>query len=606
MTASAALSQTPNATTKPATGPATTKAAGAPLKTIAQIRMSGEVEEGPPGFSLFDDGSYMTTSDWLQRLAKARLDKDVAAVAIEIDNPELSWAQAQELADAVKRINAVKPVYVYITEASTAEYLVGSSARHISMEPTGELDIVGLAAEMVFFRGTLDWIGIKPQMIQAGRFKGASEPFMNKKPSAEVIQNHESLLDDLYDQLCGQIADGRKLTQDQVKKAIDSGPFTAEAAQKAGLVDELIGKLEWRDAVGRRVDPKGQVKWLDAYGRKPKASLDLSNPFAIIGMLSKGKGGEEPRDPTIALICADGMIVSGQGGEMLFGGKLVGSRTMVDAFESMRKDSRVKAVVFRIDSPGGSALASEQIYQAVKKCAASKPVIVSISALGASGGYYIASGGTEIMADPAGIVGSIGVVGGKLSLSGFDNSIMDKIGVSTYSMTRGQNAGMRLSRPWDEREEKIIREMVDKTYRTFEDRVKESRGGKIRNIDDVAQGRVFTARQAVRNGLIDEVGGLKDAIAAAQKAGKVGQTYHLITLPRPKTLMDLLSGDSSSEETLAPSGLAAAYGKLTEGSLLRHAAGARSAAVAHMLNMAHLMGRENVLAVMPYYLSVSK
>jgi protease-4 len=235
-------------------------------------------------------------------------------------------------------------------------------------------------------------------------------------------------------------------------------------------------------------------------------------------------------------------------------------------------------------------LASELIYQAVRRCSAVKPVIASVSGMAASGGYYVAVGAPTIFADSSGIVGSIGVVSGKLALTG----LFEKIGVTTYAFTRGRNAGMALSRGWTPNEREAIERLSLRTYQTFVDRVKTGRGERIADIDAVAQGRVFTARQAVKNKMIDAIGGYREATLAAQKAAGVESVYY-IHLPRPRTLVDLLSG---SDEAMSPLGAA---GDLPGLSLLGESPGA-----VYLVNLARLMRGETVLAATPYYLSISR
>jgi len=562
--------------------------------TIAHVRISGTILNSLPDFSLFGgSSSSVTLRDWLHRLAAIRKNPRITAVALEIGSPAISWAQAQELSDAIRRLNEAKPVYTHMTQGGATPYLLASAGGKVSLEPVGRLMITGLAAEFMFFRGTLDLLDIKPQFIQIGRFKGASEPFARKAPSKEFLGEYNKLLDDLYAQLCGQIASQRKLKPQQVKRAIDSGPFSASSARRHKLVDRLDHKADWPDYVKQQVAGKGKpVEWLRDYGKKSRPKLDLSNPFALLGMMLRGKSARKVRDPSIAIIHADGMIVGGQGGQSLFGGRLVGSTRLVKCFEEATNDDRIKAVVFRINSPGGSALASELIYQAVKRCAKTKPVIASIGQTGASGGYYIAVGADTIIADPAGITGSIGVVSGKLALSG----LMKKIGIGTYEITRGKNAGLWMSRPWTKKEQAVIRKLAQETYNVFAKRVKESRGKRIKNFAQVSQGRVFTARQASRNGLIDKLGGLREAVALAKKAAKIEDCGY-ITLPRPKTLMDMLAGDFGVTGSITPRPEPAST------FLLRQLA-AGSEGLTYLMNMAELLRRQPVLTIMPYYLSV--
>jgi protease-4 len=547
----------------------------------------------PPGISLVADwADYMTLRDWLHRLAKARNDPQIHAVALELDSPRLSWAQAVELADAVDRLRkANKRVFTFLTSGGPAEYLIASAGSEVAMEPAGKLLITGLAAEVLFFRGALDWLGIQPDIIQIGRFKGAAEPLTRTEPSKELQAELDKLLDDLYDQMCGQIARQRALEVEKVRAAIDAGPLTAKDAQEHRLIDRRITKLAWREQLGRQIEREGRrLVWREGYGAKPRKRPDFSNPFQLLSLLAPKT--ERPRkDPTIAIIHADGLIVRGQSRQSLFGVTYVGDKTITDCFEDVRQDPHVKAVVFRIDSHGGSALASELIYQAVSRCAKEKPVIASVSDVAGSGGYYIAAGATRIIADPSAVVGSIGVMGGKLSIAG----LLDKLKIGAYQVTRGRNAGLWLSRPWTDHERRTLRKLLRDTYDTFVQRVKEGRAGRIRDMDQVAQGHVFTARQAVRNGLVDQLGGLKDAVLAARKAAGIPAASY-ITLPRPRGLGELLGN-----------GMLSAAPATTPGRLLiRRRPAGRADALACLLSLAELLREEKVLAAAPYVLSIRR
>jgi len=592
----------PRPTTQPAKAASPHHATAQAAPNIAHMALRGPVLSSPPEFSLFAGQTQgMTVREWLQRLAKARNDENIQAVALEVDSPAMSWAQAQELADAVARLSAVKPVYAHMTAGGAVSYLVASAGRELTLDPAGELMITGVATEMMFFRGTLDYIGVEPQLFQIGRFKGAAEPMMRTGPSDELKGEYGKILDDLYDQLCGQIARQRKLTVPHVRNAVDNGPFSAESAREFNLVDRLVERAAWKRHVVEKVAAKGGAGaiWHGEYGAKEAQKLDFGNPFALFGVLMGAKAEPATKDPTVAIIHADGVIVDGQSGSGFFGGQMVGDRTMIHCFEQAANDDNVKAVIFRIDSPGGSALASEMIYQAVRKCAARKPVIASIVGVGGSGGYYIALGAQRIIADPSAITGSIGVVGGKLATTG----LMDKLGVSTYEISRGQNAGLWSSRPWDERQQKIVKDLMERTYRTFTSRVAQGRGSRVKDLDKVAQGRVFTARQAAANGLIDEVGGLREALVAAQKAAGI-ESSNILELPRPKTLADLLTGDGTSSST--PIGARAAAVR----TLLEQAPGILAAGrdglkgVSYLLTLGELLGRRPVLTAMPYHVSV--
>lgn len=567
------------------------KPAAAAKKTkIAHIRLDGTITEAPPEMMIFPSTSSRTLIQWLQRLAKARTDPSVRAVALEVALPSLTWAQATELADAVKRLNKVKPVYAHIVAGRFVSYLPASASKELAMDPSGLLVIPGLGAELMYFSETLKNLHIKAQMIQIGRFKGADEPFTRSGPSDEVKQTYKWILDDLYDQLCQSIAENRRLKTKAVQNAVDRGILTAAEARKVKFVDVLVEKIAWREHVQKRVAGKGpKVEWIDNYGRQTGKSIDFSNPFALLSLLLSGQGRKRIADPTIAIIHASGIIMTGKGGQSLFGPTIVGADSVVGAFEKVRKDDRIKAVIFRIDSPGGSAIASELIYQAVRKCARTKPVIVSVSSMAASGGYYIAAGAKTIVADPTAIIGSIGVVSGKLAVSG----LMEWAGVRRYEITRGKMAGLQMSRPWTKAEIATIRNMTEKVYDTFVSRVATSRGKRIKGIHKVIQGRIFTARQAVDNGLIDSVGGFNDAVKLAKKAAKL-DACHYITLPRPRTLMDLLSGQGDAAAPALPG--------MHRGTLLSLVRQSRG--LAYLAQIAEMFGRETTLTAVPYYVNI--
>ncbi|MCK4602313.1 MAG: S49 family peptidase, partial [Phycisphaerae bacterium] len=356
---------------KPATQPADDheaqeQAEKVPAQRIGHISLRGAISESPPDFSFFGGQTkVMTLTDWLQRLARARNDKNLTAVALELDWPRMSWAQAQEFADAVRRLDKVKPVYTHITSVGPVEYIIASAGRYVAMDPSANLYITGLGAELMFFRGTLDWIGIKPQTIQIGRFKGAGENLTRTGPSEAFEANLNWLLDDLYEQLCGQIARQRNVTVPHVKFVIDQGPLTAAQAKDFKLVDKLVEKADWRRYVSKSQIAEGRdCSWLADYGAKGRKKPNFANPFAVLGtMLGSGRK-KAIKDSTVAIIHAEGVIVPGRSGEGIFGQRYVGAQTLLRCFKEASDNDKVKAVVFRINSPGGSALASELIYQA--------------------------------------------------------------------------------------------------------------------------------------------------------------------------------------------------------------------------------------------------
>jgi protease-4 len=503
------------------------------------------VREGPSAFSLFGDSGKATLRSYLTRLAAAAKDGNVDAVIITFDEPQLGLAQVTDLRAAVESVRkAGKPVWFFVEQPDAAQYMLAISGDQVYLDPGGGVQLVGVNATMIFLKGLLDKIGAQADLIQIGQFKGAAEPFTRTEPSKELKGEITRLVDGLYDQLVSTIASSRKIEADKVKPLIDKGPFAAEEALEAKLVDRVASRQDMLADLEKKLGEKVAIK--NNYGLSTGTKLDLSNPFEILKMLVS----ETPAGTTgsrIALVYIDGTIVSGQSEDGLFGGRSIGSESIRKALDKARVDEGVKAVVVRINSPGGSATASEVIWQALHRVAQVKPVIISVGGMAASGGYYIASAGQTILVEPSSIVGSIGVVGGKVVLGG----LFDKIGVSTATVSRGEHAGIfSVTQPFTESERKHIDAMMQKTYKLFLDRVKAGRGDKVDKIDEVAQGRIFLGDAAIKNGLADRVGGLDDAFTLAAGQAKV-ESYKVEVVPEPKTLFDVIrkmfDGDGDNE-----------------------------------------------------------
>ncbi len=565
---------------------------------IANIKITGAVLESPASFSLFAmNDKNKTLREWLARLAKARQDDQVAGVALELDDAAISWSQAQELADSVRRLREVKPVYAYICSGGISHYVLLSSATELAMEPAGEIDILGIAAEMTFFRGTLDKLGIEPQMIQIGKYKGASEPMMLKEPSEELKGEYNKVLDDLYGQLVSQIANNRKLKAQDVRDAIDEGPFDSKLAMRHRLVDKLMERAKWENHIAEKTVGAGnKYVWVSNYGQEPKKQLDLSNPFALLGSLLSRPTAEQPAGPITAIVYAQGTIISGQSGEGMLGGNMIGDQTLVKALNEAAANDKVKAVVIRISSPGGSALASEMIYQAIRNCASKKPVVASIAGMGASGGYYIALGVPKIIADSTALVGSIGVISGKLALdiprtADGKEGIYQKLGISTFAFTRGKNAGLEALPAVDgagNGDHAAARpERVRAVHRAGCRLARRPRaGGCRRGTGADLHGRTG---QGARPGGSDR--------RAEGSRGRLRDAAHItggsiITLPRAKTLSDLLTGDDESDS--------ASPFEDEDARILRRVVPDCDGA-AYLLNLCRQMQRQRILLALPYY-----
>jgi len=445
-------------------------------------------------------------------IRRAKIDARVKSLVITPSAAGALWGQVQELRGAIEDFRTSgKPVTAYLEFGGAQEYYLASAADRIVMMPAGQLDLTGLATYELFFRGTLDKIGVVPDLLHIGDYKTASNTFTEKSFTDAHREMTQSLNRDWYDELVRAIAASRKRSVEEVRQAIDGGPYLAEEAQKAGLIDALAYEDQLDD-----VPPVAGTRRLEA-----EAYLRAAGP---------------PRTYTpgarIAVLYAVGTIASGHSPYDGAGG-VVGSETFVQWLRKVRVDASVRAIVVRVDSPGGSAIASEVIWRELMLTRELKPLIVSMGDVAASGGYYIALPAHTIVAQPGTITGSIGVVTGKFVLEG----ALDKVGVGTAAVSDGRFAEIYSPfRPFTPAERDRLEEQMQATYELFLSRVATGRNSTPARIDAVAQGRVWTGQQARERGLVDEIGGLDRAIQLAKERAKLDVTRDvqlLVYPPRP-------------------------------------------------------------------------
>ena len=523
-------------------------AAKAALPKVACFDLSTPVVEKPADFSIFGgDPNALTLRSLVERLHHARDDKDVRAVLLTLNAPGTNLSQSQEVRDAlIECRKAGKKTFVYADGYDTDSYTIASGATNVCILPGGEVMIPGVGIETMYAKGLFDKLGVVADYVQIGAYKGADEEFTRTGPSKEFEGEINKLVDGLYDQVISGISANRNLPPEQVKAAVDQSIMTAQDAKQRGFVDHLVDEDGLKDLIADEVGTK--LDDVADYGAAKRDDVDLSSPFGLLAMLTR-KPAVSTR-PTVAVVFADGVIVDGGGGAGgLTGGATVGSDNIRAAMREVARDATVKAVVIRINSPGGSALASEAMWQAVRRVAKDKPVVISVGNMAASGGYYLASAGERIFADPSAIVGSIGVVGGKFVTKG----LYDKLGLTTDGFYRGRNADMFSSEAeFSDRQRRMVRQWMTATYDQFTERVMTTRAGKIKNIADVAQGRVFVAAQAKDLGMVDEIGGLDAALTyAAEQVDLPTGGYDVRTVPSPRTLGDLLTGDTGASAAAA-------------------------------------------------------
>jgi protease-4 len=514
----------------------------AALAKVAYFNLNRPVEEKPADFSLFGDDGSLTLRSLLERLHQAQQDPDIKAVLMTLTAESgVTYSQAQELRGALAAIvKSGKPVFVYADGFDTPTYTMATGANHICMLQGGEIEIPGVGMEVTFLKGLFDKVGVKADYVQIGEYKGADEEYTRTEASEELKGELTKLTDSLYRQIVDGISHYRHLPADKVQAIVDETIVTGEAAKERGLVDHLIDQDDLRPLITKTLG--GEIDLAYDYGRTARDPVDLSSPFGLFALLTR-RSQPVVDKPAVAIIYAAGVITDGEAEGGLFQESGVGSETMRKAFRAASRDPNVKAVVVRIDSPGGSALASEVMWQAARHCAEKKPVIVSVGGMAASGGYYLASAGDKIYADPSAIVGSIGVVGGKFVLK----DLFDKLGVHSETFSKGKNAGLfSMSEPWSDRQRQMVTSWMKQTYVQFTQRVMKMRGDKIKDIDKVARGRIFLAPQARSLGMVDEIGGVEDALAyAAKKGGLEEGNYDIRILPQPKTLGDILTGNGA-------------------------------------------------------------
>jgi protease-4 len=492
---------------------------------------------------------------------------------------------------------AGKRIFVYADVYDTSTYVVASAATNICMLPAGEMMMPGIGIETMFYRGTMDKVGITPDFIQIGEFKGAEEPYTRTKPSDELRGEMNKLVDAMFTHIVDGVADARGLSRDTIRRAIDDTMVSGEQAKDRGFVDHLLDQDGLRALMETELG--GEVNLIDDYGEAARQEIDFTNIFALLKAMNARP--EEPKGPSVALLYAEGVITDGAGEGSLLEAGGVGSERMREAFRVALKDENVKAVVVRIDSPGGSALASEVMWQAARRVAEKKPVVISIGGMAASGGYYLASAGDYIFADPAAIIGSIGVVGGKFVMK----DLFEKVGLSTEAFTRGRNADLfSSSRTWDDRQRKLVRQSMQDVYDQFTQRIMTTRSGKIVDIDKVARGRIFLAAEAHKLGMVDELGGLEAAIAhAATKAGLDAKDVNVKLLPAPRTLADMLASGKPMMESRGP-GVQVNVNVSTFDALLLQMPPQARRALTQQLQLMKLLEKRPVVLMAPYSITV--
>ena len=464
-----------------------------------------------------------TVGSVVTALRKAKVDDRISAVVVvPPPAPEL-WGTVQEIRDAIIDFKGSgKPIVAHLEFGVGQAYYLATACDQIFMSPTSPLMLVGVASYELFFRGTLDKVGIEADMLAAGDYKTTINTYTESAFTPEHREATEALSRDYYEQLVDGIAEGRGMTRARVREVIDQGPFVAADAVSLGLVDDLVYEDELLDRVSSDDEP---------------ARLDFAT-YRRVDPENLGLGA----GPRIAVVYAEGMINFGSSTPDFPGsGRMVGSRTMAEAIRDARDDPSIEAIVLRIDSPGGAATAADIIWRELSLAREQKPLVVSMADVAASGGYYIAAPAHAIVAQPGTLTGSIGVFSGKLAAAG----AFDKLGVGVDGVTHGAQAD--IFSPVDRFSDAArvaMQAQVDDIYERFLEVVAEGRAMSRDEVHEVAQGRVWTGRQALVRGLVDELGGLRRAVVLAQAQAGIDaeEEVTLVPYPSPPSLVEVLTG----------------------------------------------------------------
>lgn len=463
-----------------------------------------------------------TFADLIFEIDRIENDPTSDGLIVKLGSFGSGLAKAREVRAALERVShAGKDVVCYADSLSTSTYIIGTGCDALLMSPTGNVFLTGLSASYQFLGGTLDKVGVDVEFVRRGKFKSSPELIAFDEPTDPFVEEMNELLDSELEALVSAVATGRGIDATRVKELIETGAFLADEAEQAHLIDGVAYWDEVRDFVKERV------------GSKPSVfSTDRGTHW------SEDEWGQAP---AIAVVYVSGAIVDGKNRTTpLTGSSMAGADSIRAALVRARKDPRVKAVVLRVDSPGGSSLASDLIWREASRLAEKKPLLVSMGDVAASGGYYVSAPAAEIFADEATVTGSIGVFILRPNLAG----LYEKIGVHQLTLKRGEHSDLFTGNaPLTETQTATLEHLVGAFYQDFLERVSEGRDKSVEEVDAVAQGRVWTGRQAKDVGLVDQLGGLRAAITRAKELAEIPEhrRVEVIELPRPRGLLEQLT-----------------------------------------------------------------
>jgi protease-4 len=515
------------------------------------FKLEGEVpEKSTPEIPLpmFQDQAPMTVEQVWDTFRKAAADSRVKGIIFEPRGLEMGWAKMQEIHDEIVQFKkSGKPIISFLRGPGAREYYLAAATDKIFLAPEDSLDLKGLRVEAVFIKNTFDKLGIHADVIHAGKYKDAGDMLTQTSMTPETHEVLDQILDQYYGNLIDTIAQGRKKQADAVRAVIDQGPFMANEALGNGLIDAFGYEDQAADDMKIRLKQTELTKLsAKSYSKTPALSGGVSRRIALVvgeGEITRGSGNSSPDD--------QGITAAG----------------FIKLLKQVEDDSSIRGVIIRVDSPGGDGVASDDILHEAKNLSKKKPVVISMSDLAASGGYFISMTGDPIVAYPNTLTGSIGVIFARMSLHG----LYDKIGVNKQVLKRGQYADLDSDyAPLTDDQHQKISGQIDAFYKSFVGRVADGRKKTFDQIEPLAQGRVWLGAQAKQNGLVDELGGLDRAVELVRQRAHIAASDRITLVPFPgkRSVLDILFGRPDEAEALE-SKLEQVLGKLPVAALAK-------------------------------------
>ncbi|MEM7628190.1 MAG: S49 family peptidase [Planctomycetota bacterium] len=572
--------------------------------TVAVIEIEGTPAEQSGGMSWMEADAD-TIRGLVETFDTLAFDDEFDGVLIKLKDAMLGTTHVEEIGAAIARLrDSGKPVHLFSENYGTGQLLLGSRTDGMIMQQGGGVSLPGMYMEEMYLADMLEWVGVKAQLVQVGDYKGANEMMTRSSPSEAWDESISTLLDGMYANVRETLMDGREMSGAELDEAMRVAWWASgRQAIDVGLIDFEVDLADLSEVLSDQYDVDDVEYVLEPYDAGSVMQADLSNPLSIFSSIFGEAMSREVERDTIAVLHINGTIIDGDSAPAgpLGGGGSVGSRTIRNTINEILAEDLIKGVILRIDSPGGSAIASEVMWQGITRLAEEKPVWVSVGSMAASGGYYVLAAGDRVFVNPSSVVGSIGVVGGKYALG----DVMDKLKINVVERSRGPAASLNsMANPWNASEIAMVRDRMRETYDQFTSRVTAGRPGI--DLAKTAEGRLFTGSQAIELDMADEIGGIDDAINGLAAELDLNR-FDVLDYPAPPSFDEMLGNLLGSFIEAPGIATGAGGGPLASGGSIGEFAGAlrgllgeqRYSAVVDQLNAISLLRDERVLLVAP-------